>query len=147
MIDSHSGVPCALRKFDDSDLKAPRDVRRARKQHLHRLAQPFPQAGWSRHRQRCRAAADQLCVEDKERQAAEVVAMKMRYEDGSDGIRLDAKASNGNHRRGAAVDQELGRSGGYVKARVELAPAAERVATTEELQSHWGAPRSKVQAA
>src|SRR5262249_10405391 len=71
-------------------------------------------------------------------QAAEMVAMQMRYEDGFDRIRLDAKASNGNHRRGAAVDQALGRSGGYVKARVEPAAAAEGVATTEELQSHWG---------
>jgi len=76
-----------------------------------------------------------------------MVAVQMRYEDDFDRIRLDAKASNGNHRRGAAVNQELGRSSGYVKARVELAAAAEGIATTEELQSHWGTPRSMVQVA
>ena len=71
----------------------------------------------------------------------------MRYEDGFDRIRLDAKASNGNHQRGAAVNQELGQFSGYEKARVEPAAAAEGVATTEELQSHWGTPRSKVRVA
>src|SRR5262249_39571267 len=76
-----------------------------------------------------------------------MVAMQMRYEDGSDGIRLDAKASNGNHRRGAAVNQELGQSVGHVKACVVPAAAAEGVATTEKLQSHWGPPRSRVRVA
>jgi hypothetical protein len=76
-----------------------------------------------------------------------MVAVQMRYEDGFDRIRLDAKASYGNHRRDTAVNQELGRLGDYVKARVESAAAAEGVATTEELQSHWGTSRSKVQMA
>ena len=128
---------CPSVELDHADLKAPRDLRRARKQHLHCLAQPVPQARRPGHRQRGRAAADQLCVQNKERQAAEMVAVQMRYEDGFDRIRLDAEAPNGNHRRGAAVNQELGRSSGYVKACVEPPAAAKGVATTEELQSHW----------
>ena len=135
--DTIDHVRCSSVELDHADLKAPGDVRGAWKQHLHCLAQPFAQARWSRHRQRCRAAADQLCVQDKERQAPEMVAVQMRYEDGFDRIRLDAEAPNGNHRRGAAVNQELGRSSGYVKACVEPAAAAKGVATTEELQSHW----------
>src|SRR6516225_11233714 len=134
--DTIDNVRCPGVELDHVDLKAPRDVCRARKQDLHCLAQPFPQARRPRHRQRCRPAADQLCVQNKERQAAEMVAVQMRYEDGFDRIRLDAKASNGNHRRGATVNQELGQFSGYVEARVETAAAAKGIATTEELKSH-----------
>src|SRR5215469_11640935 len=47
----------------------------------------------------------------------------------------------------SGVVRRLGQFGSYVKAGVEPAAAAEGVATTEELKSHWGTSRSRVQMA
>lgn len=110
---------------------------RARKENFHRGHQPVANAGRPHDGERSSAAADQLRVEDEERQPAKVIAVKMANKYSADRVRIDAEFAQGDHRRRAAIDQKrIGRAA-HVEAGMEASTAAESVARSQKLHIHW----------
>ena len=83
---------------------------RARKQHLQRPGSRSRRARRSGQTQRSRPPPYELCLEQQERQACEVVAVQMAEEDRVDRAGIDPEPPHGDHRGGAAVDQQAIRS-------------------------------------
>src|ERR1700730_7695226 len=85
--------------------------------------------------------ARELCVEQKERQAAEMIAMEMRDQNKVDIVARDGKPLQRRQRRRAAIDQEIDALSGDMKAGVEPAAGAECVAAADKSQLHRSNPR------
>jgi hypothetical protein len=125
----------AIGQLGEPDVESPPDGRRARKEHLHRLAHAGLDAGRSHHDERARAPRE-LAVEDQERDAAEVIAVQVGEDHRVDRRGIDAEAAHRNQGRRAAVDEGLGRARLEMDARLEAPAAAERVARAEEAYLH-----------
>src|SRR2546425_9338408 len=117
-------------------VELPLDLRGAGEEDFHRLDEALAKARRADERERRRPPAVELRVQNEEGEAAEMIAVEMRDEDGADAVGIDAEPPHRDHARGAALDQE--RAGGRLdeKAGVEPSAAAEGVAAPEELKSH-----------
>ena len=82
------------------------DLGRTGEEQLHQLRQAIAEAGWADQRQRRHPPAIELRIQDKKRQAAEVVAVQVRNKYCADAIGIDTEFAHGDQGRGAAVDQE-----------------------------------------
>src|SRR5262245_61294578 len=71
--------------------------------------------------ERSRSFGDELRVEHKKGHAGEMVGVKMREQNQSDCVAIDAKPFQRDERRGAAIDQQPGAFTCEVKAGVEAA--------------------------
>jgi hypothetical protein len=78
---------------------------------------------------------DELGVEHEKRDAAEMVGMKMRDQDGVDRFGVDGQAVERNERGRAAIDQHIHIAPDQMKAGVEPPAGAEGIPAAEELQS------------
>src|SRR5512144_509321 len=72
--------------------------------------------------------ACELRVQQQERQAAKMVAVKMRDQDQVDGVARDAETLKRRQRRRTAIDQEIDAPARDVEAGGEPAAGTERVA-------------------
>src|SRR5215471_6415803 len=89
-------------QLDRVDAEAAGCRGRAREQALHGVGQAAGDARRAGHGERC-GAAGELAVEDEERQAAEVIAVQVRNEDGGDLARVESEAFQSAERGSAAV--------------------------------------------
>ncbi len=119
-------------QFGDLDAEPAAGGRGAGEQELHGLTEA---AGGSRRAGDGKRldATGELPVEDEEGQAAEVVAVQVGDEHGTDLAGVESQALEGAERRGAAVQQHRGSSGAaQVDAGLVPAAAAEGVAAAGE---------------
>ena len=84
--------------------------------------------------------ANELAIEDKGRDAAKVIRMQVRQDDGFNRVRIDTELAYRDHCRGAAIDEETRLAAIDQEAGVEASAGAERIARAEKLQSHRGTP-------
>src|SRR5215210_3226068 len=106
---------------------------RARKQHLHRLEDPGLQPRWSGHDQRLSPMRDVVSVHDEKGNSAEVVAVKVREQDGVDEQGVHPETLHSDERGSAAVDEQVRRRRAHVEAGLEAAPAPESVSASQKL--------------
>ena len=117
-------------QFAYSHFKLTLHFRRTRKQTRHRCHETLLQTGWSGDRQRVATLADQLRVEDREGQAAEVVAVQVTDDNGVYYVRVHIKAPHRNHGRRTPVNEEGRRRGADKQTGVKTAAVAKRIAAT-----------------
>jgi hypothetical protein len=77
-----------------------------------------------------------MLLQQQERQAGEVIAVQVAEEDDIDARGIDGKAAHRDQRRRAAVEQAGGRPAGDQEAALKPTPAPERIATSENPNSH-----------
>ncbi len=109
---------------------------RAGEHHLHRRPHAFPGARRPGHDQRPGAFADQLAVQDQERQPAEVIAVQVAQQHRVDGVGRDPVAAHADERGGAAVDEKAGAAAFDQHAGLQAPAAAEGVAAAEKGETH-----------
>ena len=81
-------------------------------------------------------------LEDEERHAADVIAVKVREEDDVDLVAVDRELVHRNERGGAAIDQGVDAASDEMEAGIELPARAEGIAAADELQMHGLSPGS-----
>ena len=104
-------------------------------QRFHQLRQPGLDALRSGDHQRP-GPPRELRIEQQERQAAEMIAVKMRDQDQVDVVAPDVEPLQRRQRGGAAVDQEIDAAAGDMKAGIVPAAGAERIAAADKSQLH-----------
>src|SRR5262249_162832 len=121
-------------QLHEIEHKAALDLGGIRVERLHGRMEPVLEARRPRDAERLRPPAE-LAIENKERQAAEMIAMQMADDDQIDRVRIDAIALHADERGGAAIDQELRLARIDMKAGLQPAPGTEGIAATDELDS------------
>src|SRR5579864_4388778 len=122
----------ALAELDCLQLEAALDLRRSRKEHLHRLYHAVAQAGRTSQHQRSLAAGE-LLVENEEWDAAKVVAVQVRHEHRVDRSGCESQSRQTDQRRRPAVEQHVRALATERDTRLETPAAAEGVARADEL--------------
>jgi hypothetical protein len=100
---------------------------------LHELRKTIFEARWADQRERCSAPAVELCIQNEERQTAEVIPVQVRNENRGDAVWIDPEFADRDQARSAAIDQEATRLAIHIEAGVEPAAAAKGVSAAEEL--------------
>ena len=75
-------------------------------------------------------------LEHEERQAADVIFVKMGEEDDVDLVAIDREPVHRNERAGTAINQRVDISSEEMKARIKTSARSECIAAADELQLH-----------
>ena len=123
-------------ELSESQRKSPRQLGCTWKEHV----EGGHHAPFRAHRpgdqERSVALCDEMLLQQQKQYAGEVVAVQMAEEDCIDAPRVDGKAAHCDERGGTAVEQAGAAFGSDHEATLKPASAPERIATSENPNSH-----------